>query len=124
MARWRSAGLERLGNEGVRASGFGAGKGSVIGIGGEEDDGNLVALEDETRGLYPIERALEVDVHQHEVRGRVLYTFEGVFSARDDAGDLISDALQHHGDVCGDDHFVLYDEDFNSTHASGGFCRI
>jgi hypothetical protein len=79
----------------------------IFGIGGEENNGNLVVGANLLRRLNAIHMSFQVNVHQYQIRlfGRGLR--DRLFAAGDDRTDMVAEALQLSFEVESDNAFVF-----------------
>jgi hypothetical protein len=116
--------LERLGNKSVRMGRFGAVEIDFIRIGGQVDDRDVVILLEQVGNFDAVALAFEVDVEQHDI-GWIAFDVRNDFLATwNNACYLITQSGELQRNVRGDDHFVLYDQDFVGFGHTFGFKRL
>ncbi len=86
----------------------------LFGMGRQVDDRRRVFRGDPSRRVDPVHIALDMDVHQDDVRVHVLHLAKGLGARRDDRQDLIAELHQLLAQMEGDDAFVLDDRDAGS----------
>ena len=97
-------------------SGFGLIVGVIIRIGGEENQRDLIGFQNAEGGFYTIHFTLQRHVHQHQIGSGGFDAFQGIFATWDNARNVVTELIEHHGDIGGNDDFVFDDEDFGVFH--------
>jgi hypothetical protein len=98
---------ERLQNISVRLRVLGALERPIVGECGYINDGNVEARLEDLGGLDTIDAALELDVHQDEVRPCFRRAADGILTGGHHAWNRVSKFLQVLLDVGGDKPFVF-----------------
>jgi len=88
---------------------FGAGEDSGVGVGGEEDAGDIKVLADMGGSFHAVHGPLEDNVHHDEVRAEAAGFIDGVRSAERGADDFAAEVGEALGNVLGYDGFVIDD---------------
>ena len=110
--------FERLQQITERLGYLGARQGLVVGVGGEVDDGNSMDGADALGRFDTVHLALQVDVHQDEIRRRSLRRLDRVLTRGHDDGNAVAHLFQPLLEIQRHDRFVLDHEDLGLVHVS------
>jgi hypothetical protein len=89
-------------------------------VGGEKNDGRMLALADPLRRLNAVAVPLDLNVHQNQIRVQFRGLVDRLIVTGHGADHFVAEGLQLCLDVHGDDRFVLDDE--NTASNGREFC--
>ena len=93
----------------------------VVGEGGNEDDRYVHLFPDDPGRLDAVHGPAEHDVHQHKVRPESPGLDDRLLPRDDRRRHGITEMLQAHADVTGDDILILDDQNFHRRHIKRSF---
>ena len=107
---------ERLQQVAVRLGGARPLQRRFVGIGGEIDDRGMVAGRYACSGVDAVDLAFDVDIHQDEVRQRLLDRLQRLRAIGDIGHDVVAEALQHQLQMEADNPLVFHHHDSGVGH--------
>ena len=107
--------LKRLGNESVGLCSERLLESRVIRIGSQKNHRHLKFFQNDPGRFYAIHFAGQDNVHQDDIRPIVFNSIERILSPRIYPYDFIPEFGELHRNICGNDHIVLYHQNFRGN---------
>ncbi len=118
--------VEGLQQIAIGLGGAGAGKGGLVGVGGQENDGGAVFGLELGSGFHAVHPVFQLDIHQHHIGLATAHGGEGLLSGAAQGRDLEAQLGERDFQIPCHEGFVLHYQDTQRIHRksrSGGLRR-